>query len=120
MSSGHDCRSKDALSTENDTKSQEGSKPWPDRVIAMTDASHAAVMGLSSATGTDFLHRHLHLAHSPASLVSNSHSASSTSEKQLLCMAQDTADHLGKWVTLTCRRAQSANAQAESDHHAFL
>ncbi|CAK0761588.1 hypothetical protein CVIRNUC_002875 [Coccomyxa viridis] len=45
------CGSKKALSPESAIKSQEGTRPQPDRVIAMTDASHAAVMGLSSATG---------------------------------------------------------------------
>lgn len=116
MSSGHDCRSKKALSPESAIKSQEGTRPQPDRVIAMTDASHAAVMGLSSATGTDFLHRHLHLAHSPASLAADIHSASSTSGKQLLCMRQT----YGEWVKWICRRGQSAYAQDESDKHAFL
>ena len=32
----------------------------------MTDASHAAVMGLSNATGAVPLYRHLDFAHSPA------------------------------------------------------
>lgn len=119
-SRGHACRSIKTLSPENAIKGREGSGPQPDRVIAMTDASHAAVMGLSNATGAVLFYRHTLLAHSLASWASGIHSASVTSGKHMIRMRRDIADPLGNCLERTCRRGQPAYTQAEPDKHAFL